>query len=583
MLKVHAYPTFSSSLLIVTLVVGCSGLERGYWISPDERGGHGSEVAEELAVADIRIEAELTEDLGWEGESLDAGEFEAGEKELETLDSAREVCESLPDSFIFCCSSDDECVGKLLRIGEDQCNPAVCNNGTCVLTEAEPGTPCEDGNKCTERDFCDRVSGKMTCISGTPLNCDDQNICTTDICMPEVGCIHTPNDSVCAQPRCEGLVFYRAVKCSNGQCPPQAGENCDDGNTCTTDSCDSESGCVHVPNDLVCAQARCEGLVFYPAVKCSGGSCPQQIPQDCDDHNQCTDDFCDPSEGCKHSPNPIYCVVYFLDMDQDGFGISGNSKCLCGPSGFYTALQGGDCDDNNPLVNPNATEVCNNKDDNCNGQTDETWSEKGQPCDGSDSDLCKEGIWVCKTDGSGIECTDTSGDTREVCSNGVDDDCDGTTDENEENLVNCTTFYYDQDNDGYGVTTNKKCYCSPFGNYRATRGGDCNDSDANINPGKTEVCRNNKDDDCDGTTDENEENLINCLMFYYDQDNDGYGVTTNKKCYCSPLGNYRATMGGDCDDGNDQIFPGATEKCNEKDDDCDGQTDEGLLCPPSPR
>jgi hypothetical protein len=260
-------------------------------------------------------------------------------------------------------------------------------------------------------------------------------------------------------------------------------------------------------------------------------------------------------------------------MDQDGFGLSGNSKCLCGPSGFYTALQGGDCDDNNPLVNPNATEVCNNKDDNCNGQTDETWPEKGQPCDGSDSDLCKEGIWVCKTDGSGIECTDTSGDTREVCGNGVDDDCDGTTDENEENLVNCTTFYYDQDNDGYGVTTNKKCYCSALGNYRATRGGDCNDSDANINPGKTEVCGNNKDDDCDGQTDE--EGAQGCRVYYYDQDGDSYG-TTQSKCLCQPdiQNKFTALLPGDCDDNDAQVHPGAQERCNGKDDDCDGFTDE---------
>jgi hypothetical protein len=265
----HAYKIISWTLLIITDVVGCSGLERGHWIYPDERGGHGSEVAEELAGADIRIDAELTEDLEWEAESLDADEFEAGEKELETFDSAREVCESLPDSFIFCCSSDDECVGKLLRIGEDQCNPAVCKDGICVLTEAEPGTPCEDGNECTGGDFCYRVSGKMTCVSGTPLNCDD--------------------------------------------------------------------------------------------------------------HNQCTDDFCDPSEGCKHSPNPIYCVVYFLDMDQDGFGISGNSKCLCGPSGFYTALQGGDCDDSDARIHPGGS-VCG-----IDGDCDGSPLDPGEVCDDGNS------------------------------------------------------------------------------------------------------------------------------------------------------------------------------------------------------
>jgi hypothetical protein len=316
---------------------------------------------------------------------------------------------------------------------------------------------------------------------------------------------------------------------------------------------------------------------------CSAGQVAKftaQVGGDCNDGNnqiypgateKCngTDDDCD---GQTDEEGAQGCMTYYIDADNDTYGADGNTKCLCAASGSYRATRGGDCNDNDQNIRPGATEKCNYIDDNCNGQTDETWPEKGQPCDGSDSDLCNEGIWVCKTDGSGIECTDTSGDTKEVCGNGVDDDCDGTTDENEENLINCTTFYYDQDNDGYGVTTNKKCYCSALGNYRATRGGDCDDGNNQIFPGATEKC-NGTDDDCDGQTDE--EGAQNCTIYYYDGDNDTYGVTNDSKCLCSASGNYKATRGGDCNDSDANMNPGKTEVCgNNKDDDCDGQTDE---------
>jgi hypothetical protein len=150
----------------------------------------------------------------------------------------------------------------------------------------------------------------------------------------------------------------------------------------------------------------------------------------------------------------------------------------------------------------------------------------------------------------------------EIC-NDIDDDCDNLVDEGVQ-----TTFYADADNDGYGDLLSTTLACTAPEGYVANS-TDCNDANAAVNPGATEIC-NTLDDDCDNLVDEEGLNT-----YYADADGDGYGDATNTTTGCTAPSGY-VTDNTDCNDANAAINPGATETCNETDDDCDMQIDEGV-------
>lgn len=132
-----------------------------------------------------------------------------------------------------------------------------------------------------------------------------------------------------------------------------------------------------------------------------------------------------------------------------------------------------------------------------------------------------------------------------------------------------TTYYRDNDGDGVGSAasgTVKHCTTPP--QYSAVD-GDCDDFDNRRTPGKSESC-NNLDDDCDGQVDEG----LGTVTTWPDADGDGYGDTLGAPSSgCG--GGGRAQNDDDCNDADNKVHPGASETCNQKDDDCDGQVDEG--------
>jgi hypothetical protein len=84
-----------------------------------------------------------------------------------------------------------------------------------------------------------------------------------------------------------------------------------------------------------------------------------------------------------------------------------------------------------------------------------------------------------------------------------------------------------------------------------------------------------KDNDCDGYVDE--EDADGCEKYYFDYDGDGYGVETVFKCLCKDMGYFKTKLKGDCNDFDATINPSVenngVEKCDGKDNDCDGKTD----------
>jgi len=248
----------------------------------------------------------------------------------------------------------------------------------------------------------------------------------------------------------------------------------------------------------------------------AGFGCPTPAKPDCEPYNpevgkyqaeRCGNNIDDNCDGLTDSGTAIGCASFYMDNDRDTWG-SADFRCLCAGEGKYTAVRTGDCDDNNPARHPGA---------------------------------------------------------QEICSNGLDDNCNGS--ENDENAANCLNFYYDNDADNYG-TNDFKCLCSTSGLYSARFGGDCNDNSPAINPGIKEICFDGKDNDCTGS--QNDVGAIGCTSYYYDGDNDGFGTSDNL-CLCFALDMYRANQTGDCDDNDSSVKPGNREVCNNnKDDNCDG-------------
>ena len=164
------------------------------------------------------------------------------------------------------------------------------------------------------------------------------------------------------------------------------------------------------------------------------------------------------------------------------------------------------------------------------------------------------------------DCDDTDAGVNpgatEVC-NGIDDDCDGLVDESGGNA----TWYADTDGDGYGDANSTTVACTAPPGY-VSDDTDCDDTDAGVNPGATEVC-NGIDDDCDGLVDESGGNAT----WYADTDGDGYGDAGSTVTACTQPPGYVADN-TDCDDTNGSINPSADEVCDGVDNDCDGTVDQ---------
>ncbi|MCB9659777.1 MAG: hypothetical protein H6726_19165 [Sandaracinaceae bacterium] len=119
---------------------------------------------------------------------------------------------------------------------------------------------------------------------------------------------------------------------------------------------------------------------------------------------------------------------------------------------------------------------------------------------------------ACGVEAGTLVCCASGASTAEIC-NGVDDDCDGASDEGVE-----TAYYQDCDGDTFGALDSSGTLgCSapsagpsecPLAGW-STSSSDCDDGNASVNPGATEIC-NALDDDCNGTTNDEPDAAVSC-------------------------------------------------------------------------
>ncbi len=286
--------------------------------------------------------------------------------------------------------------------------------------------------------------------------------------------------------------------------------------------------------------------------------------------------------------------TYYQDSDGDGFGnIAVNTQACSQPTGYVS--DNTDCNDADSSVNPGAVEVCNDIDDNCDGNIDEGLSTAtyyldidndgyGDPLSSIVSCSQPPGYVPDNTDCNDADSSVNPG-AAEVTCDSVDNDCNPATldepDLDNDGWTTCVdcddndstifprTYYADLDGDGYGDPLLGAELCSPPPDF-VLDSTDCNDGDSSVNPGATEVC-NGIDDNCDGNIDEG---VI--TTYYTDLDGDGYGDPLISLQACSPPAGF-VPDSTDCNDGDSSVNPGAAEVCNGIDDNCDGNIDEGVL------
>ena len=233
----------------------------------------------------------------------------------------------------------------------------------------------------------------------------------------------------------------------------------------------------------------------------------------------------------------IGCGESIVDLDSDGF-----------PETV-------DCDDGNASAYPGAEEVCDELDNDCDGEVDndptdgQTWHYDGDG-DGygsasyptiSTCDFTAPSGYVDNSDDCNDASAAASPEGVEVC-DGIDNNCNDSVDDF---ALDPSLWYFDFDGDGYGDPSTSQQLCDPPSGW-VDNGTDCDDTDADINPGQE---------------------------WYVDADQDGYGNPDYRLAACGDQDGFSADN-TDCDDGNADINPGTDEICDEIDNNCDEEIDE---------
>ena len=256
-------------------------------------------------------------------------------------------------------------------------------------------------------------------------------------------------------------------------------------------------------------------------------------------------------------------------IDEDNDGVADCEEVTCGAG--------------DPDVAPGLGELCDGKDNNCDGTVDEGFLLGEKSTQLSVGEACGlgtcEGIVVCASEDE-VTCAYDIGPIAEICGDGLDNDCDGVPDngcektdidgdgypeENDCNDLDSATYPNAEEgccpamlegNPDVELICDKNCdkqlvFCDPEDGDGDGYWGqdDCDPFDATVHVGAPEKCGDGIDQDCFGGD-------LPCDGVV-DEDGDQWPASV------------------DCDDANHTVHPNAAELCDDIDNDCDGIVDEG--------
>jgi hypothetical protein len=342
--------------------------------------------------------------------------------------------------------------------GERMCGGSCVDTSTNSLHCGSCDTPCEAPSHATAT--CAAGGCEFRCEAGFvdrdgDLGAPTSNGCEAAGCEPTNGGVEI----------CDGL-----------------DNNCngtlDEGFSDVGRECSVGVGRCAASGILVCGEDGAEVVCSAVSGRAQPEICGDSLDNDCD--------------GDVDESDAIDAEDWYADQDGDGFGDDDISVSACEqPAGHVGS--NGDCDDANAEVNPDAAEICDDVDNDCSGEADETFANKGDACSEGVGVCRRSGAYVCSADHSTTECSASAAAPTEpgaeLTCDDLDNNCDASVDEG------C-----DDDLDGWcdGDMTiaGNPAVCSA-----GVDASDCDDADDVVYPSAPGLC-DDKDNDCNGAVDD---------------------------------------------------------------------------------